>query len=121
MADNKFTDTYKELTSYLPKLTDGISLCCDSLRNGDINKGTTLLSGILDGIGWVLDAAVLTEPLNNIHIDIQGMNDTLSGLLNAIQTGDYILTADMLEYEIAPILTSFMDNAKNKPGDRYDG
>jgi len=121
MTDSLLEDTFKELTSYLPKLISGIDACINSFRNGDINHAASLLYDILNGIDWSLEAIILTVPLHNISIDIQNVNNVLNNLSTAIRDKDYILTADMLEYEVETVFMKFIDAIEKKFGDTNGG
>jgi len=99
---------------YLKKLIPGIEKTAELFQMGSDQEASQLFVKIVDGIEWV--SQVLNEILKALMADpkalqlngktIQERHNTLidltNQLLEAHKNKDWVLVADLLEYEIAP-------------------
>ena len=99
---------------YLKKLIPGIEKTAELFQMGNDQEASQLFVKIVDGIEWVSQVfneilkALMTDP-NTILLNgktIQDRHNTLidltNQLLEAHKNKDWVLVADLLEYEIAP-------------------
>lgn len=99
---------------YLKKLIPGIQKASDLFRSGSEQEANKFFLNIIDGIEWfsqVVDsvAQVKDLPSDAIVLDgksIQARQEELVGwtrqMLEANKNKDWVLLADLLEYEILP-------------------
>ena len=60
-----------------------------------------------EGFIWVVNALISVEA--EFDIDVPKVQEKLDGFLTALENGDHVLVADILEYEFAPLLSSWQD------------
>lgn len=97
-------DSYNE---YLSKIPNGINQIVEFLRDGNIESAIELILQLTEGIQWLNDANLIFQ---RFGYSTQFEQEMLNGYLNSINEGlqiqDYILVADLLEYEIEPFFSN---------------
>jgi len=84
----------------------------DQLRYGDRKTGFDHLRFLLDGIGSIAQAIHLTVPLQEQRggiIDLTPLPKVLEQLLEALRNRDATALADLLTYELEPILAGWAE------------
>lgn len=97
-------ETIEEINIYLPKMIRGIEEfieCAVQLREQDAKK---YLSGILEGLEWIVQAVHLTNKYKPGIMDEKELMEKLPEFLDACENNDYTLMSDILDYEIKPVL-----------------
>ncbi len=101
---------------YLPELAEILAGAAQIVREGDEEKGVQLASEALECVGrfgGILDSlrGIFLIDFSQVQIDDTNFLDKLlqynqnaSDVLKAFQAGDWTLFADMIEYEISPML-----------------
>ncbi|WP_018249190.1 hypothetical protein [Orenia marismortui] len=116
-------DSLSEAEEYIPKLMLGIDDIVNEFNRGNENQAFELLEQALEGFNWLnnaINAFVSNfskyeipnfdmKKLNNI---IDAWQENLKELLTAIENQDIVLIADILEYELRPILNSYLSVIK---------
>ncbi|ADL52095.1 hypothetical protein [Clostridium cellulovorans] len=87
---------------FLKSVKDSIKEVSNYYREDDIPKGNLGIINIIDDINIILSGA---STLFLGILDIESINPILEELVLAIESGDYTLIADLLTYEIEPIIT----------------
>jgi hypothetical protein len=103
-------ETLDEANEYLPKLKKGTKQTASLFRNSD-DKAIKNYQLILNGLEWYIEASSqITSLMNNEDYYQQGqnmineINKILSDLMVAYNKEDFVLVADILEYEIVDII-----------------
>ncbi len=100
----------ESIREYLPKLISGIESAVDSLRSQEIRKALEIFPLIMEGLDWVIKAFYnISEYIDNSVLDKSRLVDLTKELLEALENEDYVLLADMFEYEVLEILTTMKD------------
>lgn len=102
-------ETLDSLGDYIPRLTRAAEKMAETLQGGDHHDAMQQLPSFIEGIEWVVQA--LNGLLKNgyyIDVETSSLNGYLIETEQAIQNQDFILLADLLEYEITPILTEWL-------------
>lgn len=114
--DDLVKNTLEEAKDYLPKLKDGVLEAASNFRNGNAEKANKLYQHIINGLEWYTDAitkviSILDDEnfLEENNELIQGLNEKLAELMIAYNKGDYILLADILEYEMIDYIEKFIN------------
>lgn len=91
----------------LEKLCGGLS---QLLRTGQQDEAMDQLRLLLNGLGAIAQAVHLTTPLQEkagSSIDLQDLSALLEPIVGALENHDYILLADVIQYEVHPLLVNW--------------
>jgi hypothetical protein len=101
---NEKIEVLKTAFEYIGKLIDGIHTAVTKYQGGYESEGTKWTVQIADGLNWLIEALTLTADAQIEKIDISLLNPYLLEVNEALENTDYVLLADLLNYEILPIL-----------------
>lgn len=88
---------------YLSKLPDGCQKIADLLREDSLVEAFNLIIQFSEGVDWLSKMnGLLNENGVEVSLDIEKIHEFLEEVNNALEIQDYIVVADMFEYEIAP-------------------
>ncbi len=104
-------ETLDTLLEYIPRLQEVSGTITRTLQSSEPALGLQQLPQVFEGIEWVI-AAIQGLKKNGflLEIEIVQANDYFIEMENAIKKNDYVLLADLLEYEILPILEEWLDD-----------
>lgn len=91
-----------ELLEYLPRLLDGLEDMSRKFQMGQVENALSMLSDTTEGIDWVCQAFNALLPEKSIYIN--GINAQLYEINNSLNNKDFVMVADLFEYEINPLL-----------------
>lgn len=98
-------ETVSTLKEYLPRLIAASKKLPESLQSGNQLKAINELPEYFEGLQWVLSALVgLQKNGYFIEVSSSDLNSYLLEVEESIKSQDYVLMADLLEYEILPKL-----------------
>lgn len=104
-------DSLNSAKHYLPKLRDGFSRISMYFRNGKDFEGIQLFTQAIEGLDWFLHVAEAIstfygseEKLTYINDELGTISDIIMTLSQAWGNRDYLLTADIIDYEMIPNL-----------------
>ncbi|PAE19811.1 hypothetical protein CHH80_14835 [Bacillus sp. 7504-2] len=111
------TETLDTLKEYIPRLVRASESIAENLQGGDQYEAMQQLPHYFEGIEWVV-SALNGIGKNGVDIDIEtsSLNDFLKEAEEAITHQDYILLADLLEYEFTPILEQWLKKSSEVVG-----
>ncbi len=92
---------------YIENLIKGIEDCIKYLRADRVDEGANLIPLIVEGIQWIYDVVRLTKDVQKDEIDEKEIENKFEELVEAIENQDFVLIADLFEYEILPVLNSW--------------
>lgn len=96
-------ETINSFNEYLIKLPNGCNAIASLLRANNIPEALISIMNFTEGAMWLVKANDLLLK-NGIEYNLQ--SDKINDFLNEINTGlqiqDYVLVADIFEYEISP-------------------
>lgn len=95
---------------YLEKLIPGFDQAADLFRTGNEQEANKYYIQILDGMDWFSEVVNVVmssegegqEPENSLRIRQAKLTDLMSQMLEANKNQDWVLLADILEYEMIP-------------------
>ncbi len=96
------------LNDYLSKLIPALKECANYYQSVQLNEGSNLLVGMIEGLNWVIGAAA---NLQMQGINVEEINTKLNEIVKAFENEDYVLVGDLLEYEISPVMQELSDKA----------
>lgn len=102
------------LKAYNGKMKDAVEDVVRRLRIQETDEALNLIFDyILEGIQWELEMVNNINPVVGDMNVIETTNEALSEIMSAVQNGDYILLADLFEYELKPSL-QLIDKVERK-------
>lgn len=101
--DELIIETINSYNEYLMRIPSGCQGIADDIRQDNLKSAFTGILHFSEGASWLIEANKLleknsiTNPLNpeKIHEFLEEVN-------NGLEIQDYIIVADMFEYEIKP-------------------
>lgn len=104
----------------IPKIIEGSLQVADLLRLGRLNEGQKILKDLFSACQWLSDVLALVK--KSIFERIQDSEfkkrwleaesqyaSHVFELLNAFERGDYVVVADVLEYEITTVMDKWLE------------
>lgn len=97
-------ESYNE---YLERLVVGTENIAKKLRGDLIEEGVKDILDFSEGLLWMIDAEALFKQ-NGILVEnkMEKINEFLEEINSSLEREDYLLVADLFEYEIAPYFAS---------------
>lgn len=103
-------ETLQSCQEYMPVLISAVADTALLLQSGNEAKGVQIVIKIIDGLQWVIEAVQgVRQNGLPLSIDIADIAVHFPELERALTIRDYVLVADLFEYEIAPTLQSWLD------------
>jgi hypothetical protein len=101
-------EVMESYNGYLNKISEGCISIAEYLRNNNIEEALKLILYFSEGVNWLCE---VNEKLRSVGINNPLQIDKIHDFLNEINEGleiqDYIIVADIFEYEIK----DFFENA----------
>ena len=100
---NELTEVVESYKEYMLKIAPGCIAIANMLRSDDIRTALQLILQFSEGMGWLVQATdLLKENDVIVTLQVEQIHEFLNEINNGLQIQDYVLVADMFEYEIAP-------------------
>ena len=93
-----------ELKAYLPRFISGLKEIIKWFHQGEEEKALKNMSHVVEGTEWIIEVLNLTNELYYQPIDTKQINPFLLKVNEGLERSDSLLIADILEYEITPII-----------------
>ena len=120
VADELATEVLMDYHDYLPKLSEHFELCAKEFRGGDRRKAFRLFSSSIEFISAFLDildhirqvflidySKIQCSDKTMMDLNLQ-MHDLAKEILEASEAADWSHLADLLDYELSPLLYKWM-------------
>lgn len=105
-------ETLKTANEYMNNLISGVKYSVELLYGGNETEGFSMIPSICEGIQWITQVLVLTGNRNKDLVDI--LFEKLEEIVESFENKDYILVADLLNYELLQVLKEIkMDIEEN--------
>ena len=96
--------------NYINNLKQAIDKIYNYISEGKENNAIALIPDFTEGVEWLTQVLVLTKDAHKKDVNIDGLNDTLKEVVEAIENQDYILVGDLFKYEIYEALDEVQKN-----------
>ncbi|MHB1041768.1 MAG: hypothetical protein ACYC0Q_02910 [Eubacteriales bacterium] len=101
--------TLDSCREYIPRLIEAVSKIACDIQSGNETQGIRLIPVVFDGLQWLTEAIRGMQQIGfSIGIDLQDITGCFEQLEKALEIRDYVLTADLFEYEIGPALENWL-------------
>ena len=96
-------ETMESYNQYISGLPNGCQAIADLIREDSIQEAVRNILQFSEGMGWIVDAnRLLTENGQTVLLQPEKIHEFLDEVNNGLEIQDYVLVADMFEYEIKP-------------------
>ncbi|WP_335378488.1 hypothetical protein [Bacillus sp. JJ1122] len=103
-------ETLQSLKDYIPKLLNANEQITELLQTDNEIEAFNLFLPVIEGLEWVAEALNSMQKLQQIEgFDTSGINNILQEVNKALEIRDFVLIADLFEYEINPILLNWFN------------
>ena len=105
-------ETLEMANEYMNNLFSGVKNSVELLYSGNESEGFSLIPSICEGIQWVTEVLALTknEDLDLVNI----LYGKLEEIIESFENKDYILVADLLNYELLSVLQDIQSYIREK-------
>ncbi|MCX7920738.1 MAG: hypothetical protein N3B21_01755 [Clostridia bacterium] len=106
-----------EVLRYNLKLIPAIENTVEHFRAQREDQALSLLVQIVEGLNWEFEVIFMIKGVlqeTDINIDQEKTLGILSEMTGALESQDYVLIADLFEYEILPFLKEFQEKMGNR-------
>lgn len=96
-------ETMQSYNEYITALPLGCQEIADFLREDKIGEATKRILQFSEGMGWIIDAnhLIAVNGIENL-LEPEKIHEFLQEVNNGLEIQDFIIIADMFEYEIRP-------------------
>lgn len=96
-------EVIESYNSYIQNVATGSMKIAEYLRQDEIAEAMQLILHFSEGMGWLTEAAeLLTKNDVKVQLEVANIHEFLNEINSGLEIQDYVLVADMFEYEIAP-------------------
>jgi hypothetical protein len=115
---NIIYETQDSFYQYIERVAVGTQTIADYLREDKIGEAMQLIAQFSEGVTWLTQVIVLMrEHCYYIDIDLSKINEFLMEINEGLERQDYVIVADMFEYEIQPFFEEAKEKRFEKVGD----
>lgn len=102
-------ETLGSCREYIPRLIETVSAIACDIQSGAEAQGIRLMPAVFDGLQWLVEALQGLQQIGfSTGIDLQDITGCFEQLEKALEIRDYVLIADLFEYEIGPALENWL-------------
>ncbi|SNV81558.1 hypothetical protein [Clostridium cochlearium] len=107
---NQKLEALETATNYINNLKQAIDKIYNYISEGKENNAIALIPAFTEGVEWLSQVLVLTKDVHKKDLNIDGLNDILGQIVEAMGNEDYILVGDLFKYEIYEALDEIQQN-----------
>lgn len=109
-------EVFISLQEYIITFMSGLKEIINWFHQGNEQKALETMIDAVEGFEWICEALSVTSELHNVIIESDKINPLLIEINEGLERSDTILIADILEYEIMPIVKEWNSivNKSNK-------
>lgn len=102
-------ETLEMAVEYIGNLEKGILECSECFQGSKEDKGYELVTQIIDGLNWLIEAIRLTNPLHTKKIVIEKIEESFCEMIEGLENRDIVLITDILQYEILELIKGWKE------------
>lgn len=103
MMENEILEVIESYNEYLGKIPFGSEYIASNLREDNITEALQAISNFSEGVIWITEATkLLNKGGVKAEMDIDKVKEFFIEINEGLENKDYLLVADLFEYEIAP-------------------
>lgn len=101
-------DSLLELSSYVERAVPEIEMMANYTYSGVEEKAIEKIPMLVEGLQWISEVLNHAKPFNSNSLPIEhglsNLNECLKEIEEALESQDWILFADLLQYQLIPLL-----------------
>lgn len=110
---NIVTETQESFYIYIERVARGAMNIAEKIREEQVGEAMNMIADFSEGVMWISQVIELMKNQNyKIDIDPTKLNEFLSEINEGLEREDYVIVADLFEYEIHPFF-------KQSQGERF--
>ncbi|CAM5191050.1 hypothetical protein UACE39S_04181 [Ureibacillus acetophenoni] len=96
-------EVIESYNNYIGRVSAGCIQIAEHLRKDEISEAMQMILQFSEGMGWLVQVSELLNQ-NNVEVNLESekVNEFLNEINHGLEIQDYVIVADMFEYEIAP-------------------
>lgn len=96
-------ETMESYNHYVGEIVKGSIKIADDLRTGNVDSALTMIKDFSEGLLWLMEVnQKLTDLGKQAELDVNNIQDFFVEINEGLENKDFVLVADIFEYEIAP-------------------
>lgn len=96
-------EVIESYNNYIVKVPKGAIYLANCFREDKLQEALSAVTDFSEGVIWLSDVADLLNKSNYfVELNIEQIHEFLIEINEALEKQDYILVADLFEYEISP-------------------
>lgn len=100
---NELLEAIESYNNYLQKIPNGTIYIAECLRDDKFNEAFQTIKDFSEGVIWLIRVAErLIERNVEVSINVEQINSFLIEINEGLENQDFMLVADLFEFEIAP-------------------
>lgn len=102
-------ETIESLEDYLPRIIKGSKEISYNLTGGNEASAISAMPEYVEGIQWIYEALAGIQNSGFLReINLLALQTHFKEVVESLEIGDHVLLADILEYEITPIMETWL-------------
>lgn len=105
--NNELEEIKEQYYSYIEKIPQGADYIVNNLREDNLEKALLTINDFAEGIMWIITMA---DILSIDIVDVNKIKEYLLEINEGLELQDFILVADLFEYEIKPYFEGVLNS-----------
>lgn len=100
---NEKIEVIESYNKYIGKIPQGVIYIANCLREDQLNEALLAIKDFSEGVMWLSESAKLLQKNEvAVELNIENIQEFLIEINTGLEKQDFLLVADLFEYEIAP-------------------
>lgn len=101
--DEMVKESFESYCEYMAKMPNGCQQIADFLREDRLAEAGQIIAQFTEGLNWLVDMNKLLNAHNAVvPLQEEQIAEFLNEINNGLEIQDFVIVADMFEYEIKP-------------------
>jgi len=110
--DNEVLEAIITAENYMGNIRNGIELIVNNYRGGNYYKAKENMKDLVEGLVWLNEVLTYTKSYHSINpLDLSNI---FNEMVIAFENTDTVMLADLLEYEVLPIIEAWQGTLKKE-------
>lgn len=98
-------ETQETFFLYLVNVKNACLTLSENLRTDRIGEALNTITQFVEGASWIINVVTLMHQNGyGFNVSVEELNEFLQEINDGLEIQDYVLVADLFEYEIAPFI-----------------